>query len=237
MVQTTETTSSTLFQELDTTPQIREPKKVLDRDDFMLLFIKQLEYQDPLKPLENNEMATQLALFNQLDELYSLNQKLDSLISIMENSNFNLYSSIIGKTVEIEGNVGRIEGGTFMGARLILDEPTQHVIIKIADESGNIVRTMDMGSLAAGEHQIEWDGTDDQGNPLPDGNYRLIIETEDGEYSGQLLVKGKITSVSLSDQENTLYFNDLTPISLDEIREIYESQTNEADNLQESEEA
>jgi len=45
----------------------RIPKKVLDREAFMQLFIKQLQFQDPMKPVENHEMALQLAAFNQVD--------------------------------------------------------------------------------------------------------------------------------------------------------------------------
>lgn len=229
--QKAESTNNVLFQELDNKPKTRIAKKVLDRDDFMLLFIKQLEYQDPLKPLENNEMATQLALFNQLDELYSINQKFDSMISIMKNNNFNLYTSIIGKTVEVEDNIARVENGKFMGARLVLEKPTQHVIVKIADEKGNIVRTIDMGSLSSGEHIIEWDAKDDQGNKLQDGVYKIMIQSEDEDYSGKLYVKGKITSVSFDGEETDLVFNNKTKISLDDIKKLYDYQENNTNDL------
>ncbi|HFB83209.1 MAG TPA: flagellar hook assembly protein FlgD, partial [Thermodesulfatator sp.] len=62
----------------------RVPKKVLDRDDFMMLFITQLQYQDPMNPIQNNEMAQQLALFNQVDQLFNLNENFEKLVSLEE---------------------------------------------------------------------------------------------------------------------------------------------------------
>ena len=52
----------------------RVAKKVLDMQDFIQLFITQLQYQDPMNPIENNEMAIQLALFNQVDQLFKINE-------------------------------------------------------------------------------------------------------------------------------------------------------------------
>jgi len=222
MIENRVQTENRLFTEIDTKPKTRVPKKVLDRDDFMLLFIKQLEYQDPLKPLENNEMATQLALFNQVDQLFDLNEKIKQLVDIAQNDKIQTISGLIGKKVLVEGNTGRIENGNFLGGKVILDEPINDLKLKIYDPEGNLVRTLDLGALPAGEHEIEWDGKDEEGNTLPDGNYRFSVETSSVEEADLITIKtvGRITGALLEDGESQLLFNGYKEISISDITKI-----------------
>ena len=207
--------------------QIKPPKKVLDRDDFMLLFVKQLEYQDPMHPLENNEMAMQLALFNQLDELYSLNEKMGQFLKIYQNdANIN-YASLVGKLVEVEGNIGRIEDGKFLGAKIIADDELENVKVKIYDEEGNLVKTIDMGILPEGEHEIEWDGTDNDGKQVSDGNYIINVEYQgqedkEGKEPYKIMVKGRVTGVTLGESETKIQVNDNFEVNFEEIHQILE---------------
>ena len=222
MIENRVQTENRLFTEIDTKPKTRVPKKVLDRDDFMLLFIKQLEYQDPLKPLENNEMATQLALFNQVDQLFDLNEKIKQLVDIAQNDKIQTISGLIGKKVLVEGNTGRIENGNFLGGKVILDEPINDLKLKIYDPEGNLVRTLDLGALPAGEHEIEWDGKDEEGNTLPDGNYRFSVETSSVEEADLITIKtvGRITGALLEDGRSQLLFNGYKEISISDITKI-----------------
>ena len=207
--------------------QVKPPKKVLDRDDFMLLFVKQLEYQDPMHPLENNEMAMQLALFNQLDELYSLNEQMRQFLNIYRNdANIN-YASLVGKLVEVEGNIGRIEEGKFLGAKIIANDDMENVKIKIYDEEGNLVKTIDMGILTKGEHELEWDGSNDEGKQLADGNYIINVEYQgqedkEGEEPYKITVKGRVTGVTLGESEIKIQVNDNFEVNFEEIYRILE---------------
>ncbi|WP_456370922.1 flagellar hook assembly protein FlgD [Thermodesulfatator atlanticus] len=212
-----------LFQEVDTNkPKIREPKKVLDRDDFMVLFIKQLEFQDPLKPLENNEMATQLALFNQVDQLFDLNEKIKQLVDIAQNDNLQTISGLIGKKALVKSSTGRVENGNFLGGKLILEQPINDVALKIYDEKGKLIKTLDMGALSAGEHSIDWDAKDKDGNPVSDGNYRFYVETPTAEEKSYVTLKtvGRITGALLEDNKYQLLFNGHEEIDLSELEKI-----------------
>ncbi|WP_022853074.1 flagellar hook assembly protein FlgD [Thermodesulfatator atlanticus] len=212
-----------LFQEVDTNkPKIREPKKVLDRDDFMVLFIKQLEFQDPLKPLENNEMATQLALFNQVDQLFDLNEKIKQLVDIAQNDNLQTISGLIGKKALVKSSTGRVENGNFLGGKLILEQPINDVALKIYDEKGKLIKTLDIGALSAGEHSIDWDAKDKDGNPVSDGNYRFYVETPTAEEKSYVTIKtvGRITGALLEDNKYQLLFNGHEEIDLSELEKI-----------------
>lgn len=200
----------------------RTPKKVLDRNDFMLLFVKQLQYQDPMHPLENNEMATQLALFNQLDELYSLNQKFDQLIELSKDNTFYNYALLVGKLVDVEGNESLVKQGQFLGAKIKIEEPISDLKIKIISKnSGRTVKTIDLGALSPGEYPISWDAKDEKGNQVDDGVYLLSLETNgDQEFLGKLIVTGEITSISFNNDKVTFTFNGIREIESKEIKSI-----------------
>lgn len=84
--------------------------------DYMKLLIAQLQNQNPLEPLDNNEMASQLAQFSQLQQLESMNSSFSEVLSLTNRSYAN---SLLGKNVTfyaedettdtLEKMVGRVE--------------------------------------------------------------------------------------------------------------------------------
>jgi len=68
--------------------------------DYMKLLVTQLQNQNPLEPLNNNEMASQLAQFSQLQQLESMNS---SFADILETAERNYAISLIGKEVSFIG--------------------------------------------------------------------------------------------------------------------------------------
>ena len=64
--------------------------------DYMNLLITQLQNQNPLEPLDNNEMATQLAQFSQLQQLESMNTSFADVLATTELSYAN---SLLGKEI------------------------------------------------------------------------------------------------------------------------------------------
>ncbi len=199
----------------------RIPKKVLDKEAFIKLFITQLQYQDPMKPMENHEMALQLAAFNQVDQLFNLNEKLEKLVDLYKTNEYTLLANMVGKEVKIEGNTLRIENGHFLGASFELSEPANTVNITIRDNRGRVIKTMTLHNLPQGTHPLNWDGKDELGYPLPDGNYKVSITTGSGESLKSItpIVVAKVTGALLGDKPS-LKINDADIISLNQIKEV-----------------
>jgi flagellar basal-body rod modification protein FlgD len=200
----------------------RIPKKVLDREDFVKLFITQLQYQDPMKPIENHEMALQLAAFNQVDQLSKLNESFENLLKFVKALEFGYAGSMVGKLVKVEGNVGRVEGGSFLGASFELDKPANQVFVTIRDASGKIVRTITLQNLSKGAHTLDWDAKDNSGNQVPDGNYKISITVGEGENAKSItpIITGRVTSVVFEDGKAKLKVNDEQTINLEDLKEI-----------------
>jgi len=213
--------TNTLFEELEPQSEQRVPKKVLDRDDFMLLFIKQLPYQDPMKPMETDQMAMQLAMFNQVDQLFNLTDKFEEVVEAFQHQEMVAFSSMVGRLVKVESSTGRVEEGRFLGATLKLEEAASKVKVKIFDEKGTLVKTIDLGSLPAGEHRISWDATNEQGETVSDGNYQLRFEWENEEVEASVETIGRVTGAVLGETPQ-LVINGSQKIDLQDVLEIVE---------------
>ncbi len=221
LTNTTDTSSAQkLFQELDPTPKQRVPKKVLDRDDFIQLFIKQLEYQDPMKPLDNNQMATQLALFGQVDQLFDLNEKLEKALDLAHGQELGLVSGLVGRLVRVDGQTGRVENGQFLGAKVHLDDPVNDLKVKIYAADGSLVKTLDLGGLSAGDHLISWDATNEAGQRVADGDYTLRLEWDGPEdLKPTVETVGRVTRALLG-EDPQLVINDRIKVKPEDLKEI-----------------
>jgi flagellar basal-body rod modification protein FlgD len=199
----------------------RTPKKVLDMQDFIQLFITQLQYQDPMNPIENNEMAIQLALFNQVDQLFKINETLNTLVSMSKSLDLAYISNLVGKKVKVETNVGRVENGEFLGGEFTLNEPVNYLEIVIRDSKGNLVDSIKLNALQAGTYQIDWDATDKNGNKVSDGNYTfsVIIPYENTTKNITPTMIAKVTGAKLGDETQIVINKDYT-IDLENIKEL-----------------
>jgi len=198
----------------------RVPKKSLDMQDFIQLFITQLQYQDPMNPIENNEMAIQLALFNQVDQLFKINKTLDTLVNMAKSLDLAYISNLVGKKVKVETNVGRVENGKFLGGEFNLDEPVNYLEIIIKDDKGNVVDKIQLNGLKAGNYKIQWDATDLKGNKVPDGNYLFsIIIPENTNKTITPTMIAKVTGAKLGDNTQ-MVINENYTLDLKDIKEL-----------------
>lgn len=198
----------------------RVPKKSLDMQDFIQLFITQLQYQDPMNPIENNEMAIQLALFNQVDQLFKINKTLDTLVNMAKSLDLAYISNLVGKKVRVETNVGRVENGEFLGGEFNLDEPVNYLEIVIKDDKGNLVDKIQLSGLKAGNYKIQWDAIDLKGNKVPDGNYLFsIIIPENTNKTITPTMIAKVTGAKLGDNTQ-IVINENYTLDLKDIKEL-----------------
>jgi flagellar basal-body rod modification protein FlgD len=198
----------------------RIPKKNLDMQDFIQLFITQLRYQDPMNPIENNDMAIQLALFNQVDQLFKINKTLDTLVNMAKSLDLAYVSNLLGKKVKVEKNVGRVENGEFLGGEFNLDEPVNYLEIVIKDDKGNLVDKIQLSGLKAGNYKIQWDATDLKGNKVPDGNYLFsIIIPENNNKTITPTMIAKVTGAKLGDNTQ-MVINENYTLDLKDIKEL-----------------
>src|SRR4051794_9210271 len=155
--------------------QVHAPKKELDQTDFLNLLTTQMQYQDPLKPMDNQELTAQMTSFSSLNQLVSIGQKLDAVQQQQWTSSQLQATSLVGKEVSMAGNRLQLGVDGKAQATVQLAADAGRVSVRIVDSSGHTVRTIEAGGLKAGEQKIAWDGKDDRGNPAPQGAYTIEI--------------------------------------------------------------
>ena len=89
----------------------------VNQDDYMKLFMQELTYQDPLKPMDNREFMAQMAQFSTLQQVQMSNDYLGGLLGT---TNGNQSLLLLGKMVKIEGSD---EYGKVVRVEFSRDEP------------------------------------------------------------------------------------------------------------------
>jgi flagellar basal-body rod modification protein FlgD len=179
-------------------------------DTFLTLLTTQLQYQDPLDPMDTNEFTSQLVEFTSVEQAISTNQKLDELLALQNGTQLNDAVNYIGKTVGADGIILMLQGGE---ATITYDlgANAADANILMIDEQGNTVRTLD-ADTGVGHHEVVWDGLDDDGEPLEDGLYGFLVTAIDAEDNPVPLVQGtagQVTGVKLVDGEVILEIDEL----------------------------
>lgn len=159
-------------------------KSKLDQNDYLTLLVTQLKYQDPGKPMENYEMASQMAQFNTVEQLVGINKTLTNLGKSQEESKADKLSQYLGKYVEVQGNNLKLNSDNNTSvARFSIPTTTSATSIEIKNSQGKAVRSITLGQMQAGSHEVNWDGKNTQGEKLPAGDYTFVVHasSEDGK--------------------------------------------------------
>ncbi len=172
----------------------------LGKDTFLKLLVTQLRHQDPLNPLKNTEFVAQLAQFSALEGINNMGEELkkvtDSLLSL---NNYGA-ANLIGKEVKAEGNRLTLKDGkAWIG--YTLEGDASDVVVVIRDRNGKVVRTLEERNRSKGENFLVWDGRDEKGMPLPDGEYSFTVSATNGDekVAASTLIKGRVEAVSFED--------------------------------------
>ncbi|MCB4204830.1 flagellar hook assembly protein FlgD [Deferribacterales bacterium Es71-Z0220] len=205
-----------------------EPKKELNKDDFLNLMVTQLKNQDPLNPLDNNEFISQTTQFSSLEQLINIGESIKELAESQTNGsmNNNLYSAsnFIGKEVKyFSDTINLNEDGALIGYEL--DDIPASLSLKIIDENGNAVANIVPSSTSYGMNEINWDGLNANWDKLPNGKYKVVVDALDASGSQipyRTYTSGIASGVSMLN--GNLKFNlDSNEVSSDSIFAVYEN--------------
>jgi len=117
------------------------PAANLGLQDFLKILLTQLSYQDPLKPMDNQEFMAQIAQFTSLEQTQQLNDKLDQLIT---NQAALQSVGLIGRTVDIQTSTGKVTGTV---ASLALQGESPMVSVSVA--GGSVVSDVSLSQILA----------------------------------------------------------------------------------------
>lgn len=190
-------------------------------DRFLALLVSQLKNQDPLNPLDNNQMTSQLAQINTVKGIEQLNQTLGKLVGRMDSSDSLQAAATVGKRVLVPGSGIQLAAGEALGG-FELASGADAVTITVRDGSGRALHTADLGAQGAGLHLFAWDGVTDSGAPAVDGTYAFeVAATLAGKAApANTLAVGVVNGVIPGANGVKFNVNGLAPVALSDIRQI-----------------
>lgn len=195
----------------------------LSESRFLTLLTAQLKNQDPLNPMDNAQMTSQLAQISTVNGIEKLNSTLEKLMSSSTDSQAMQAAAMLDHLVLVEGSSMTLAEGSQAYGGVQLSQGVDSATMTITSASGQVVRTVDLGALDAGIHDFAWDGKNDAGELAAAGNYSFSISAEQGgkTISVTPLQLGAVTGVLRDSSGVKLELGELGNYSLDDIRQIY----------------
>ena len=151
-------------------------------DRFLKLLVAQMRNQDPLNPLDNAAVTTQMAQISTVEGIEKLNTSMEKYLSRSSGLSTLEGASLIGHRVLVKGDSMSLGAVPATGverpaaqAGFELAEPAALARIDILDRTGAVLTSQTMSALDAGVHSFAWDGLGADGTPAPAGNYKFRV--------------------------------------------------------------
>lgn len=191
------------------------------QDRFLKLLVTQMKNQDPLNPMDNAQVTSQMAQLSTVSGIDKLNATLQALSSSMIASQSMQAASMIGHVVMVPGNGMDLVNGKGSAA-VDLTQPADSVSVAISDASGRVVRNMQLGSQGSGAVPFQWDGLNDAGQLLADGSYQFNATAQLGgvKSTASTMSYGLVNSVMQGTQGATLNVGTIGEVSLASVKQI-----------------
>ena len=190
----------------------------LDQADFMTLFITQLQYQDPLEPMDSYETASQLAQFSNMEATMKMSDNMEALLEYQMSQNNLTLLSLLGTEAQVIGNAVALSGGDASATNFVLYDTAETCTVEVFDSGGNLLYQEDKGFLDPGEYSFDWDGLDMQGTEMDDGLYYYEVSAYDAngeELSVDYRSTGTVTAISFDSGSAVLTLDDYINASVD----------------------
>lgn len=179
---------------------------ILGKEDFLRMLTAQMQYQNPLEPMNDQEFIGQMTQFSSLEQLQNLNDTMSTNAQwnmlLSQTINNTMATSLIGKTVTADASVTAVGSDHVSPINFNSSGFALSGFVNIYDAEGTVVRTITLSQLQAGENSIAWNGKDNSGNDLPRGNYNYSVDLRDPQgnaVSAAGFSKGLVTGVDYID--------------------------------------
>ncbi|MDX9993769.1 MAG: flagellar hook assembly protein FlgD [Rhodocyclaceae bacterium] len=188
---------------------------------FLTLLTTQLKNQDPLSPMENAELTSQLAQISTVNGVEKLNATLQTLLSGMTETQAMQAASLVNRGVLVPGSAMALgEQGGIGG--LELASSADEVTVTIKDANGLVMRTLNLGAQEAGVHPFVWDGKTDSGEAAALGNYSYSVSAKRGTEttSATALAYGLVQAVTRNGSSLSLDVGTLGAFTMTDVKQI-----------------
>jgi flagellar basal-body rod modification protein FlgD len=190
-------------------------------DKFLRLLVTQLRNQDPLNPMDNAQMTSQMAQIRTVSGVEKLNATMSALAASLQAGQSLQAASMLGRQVLVPGNQLALANGA-ADAALELAQPADQVTVAIRDAAGKLVHQVNLGPQPAGLVQFRWDGASDSGAPAGDGAYSFTVLAQQGgqPVEAVALAQGRVAGVLQGKDGASLLVDGVGKLPLSAVKQV-----------------
>ncbi|MCA3252076.1 MAG: flagellar hook assembly protein FlgD [Pseudomonadota bacterium] len=170
---------------------------------FLKMLVTQMQNQDPLNPLDNAQITSQMAQINTVSGIERLNDTVASLNAQYARMQTLQGAALVGRDVSLKGDRIAVQGGRGVGG-FDLAGTASRVLVEVLSPAGRVVDTIDLGTQGAGRHGFEWNAA---AKGVADGTghrFRVLATSGAATVSATPLMRDRVESVSLAGNRLTL---------------------------------
>ncbi|MBP2229142.1 flagellar hook assembly protein FlgD [Azospirillum agricola] len=195
-------------------------------ETFLTMLTTQMKNQDPLKPMDTNDMTKQLVEFANVEQNIGTNSRLDKLVKLQGAGTASTNLAYLGRTVAYEGDRFQYtDGMTTAPLGYELATAAKSVRVDILDSQGRIVRSMPGETTAGTKHAVNWDFKDDNGKAVQPGIYRLniapVAEQKDTTIKATTYTFGTVGGIGSGKDGETVLTINSQEIPLSSLTTVY----------------
>ncbi|WP_342119121.1 flagellar hook assembly protein FlgD [Pseudoduganella sp. OTU4001] len=193
-----------------------------EQDKFMTLLITQLKNQDPLNPLDNAQVTSQLAQLNTVTGINKMNETLASLKTDYQSTQNLAATNLINRGVLVDGNKLQLsDGKSLFGVEL--GSYADKVQVDIVASGGKVVQTVTLDNVEPGVLPLTWDGKLPDGTTAANNQYTLNITARSGGKElkdAKTLELGTVASISTGAGGVKLNIPSVGQVTMDAIKQV-----------------
>ena len=192
------------------------------QDRFLKLLTTQLKNQDPLNPMDNAQMTSQLAQISTVDGITKLNATLQQLLTSSVDAQTMQAAALVGHQVMVAGSGLQLSSAGAVGG-VELSANADQVTVTIKDANGIVMDALNLGKLDAGVHNFTWDGKTSAGVQAVTGSYSISVAATQGSnnVTATALQLAGVQNVNQSSQGASLNLGALGLVTMNEIKQIF----------------
>lgn len=187
-------------------------------DRFLKLLVTQLQNQDPLNPLDNAQITSQMAQINTVSGIEKLNTTVEGLNGQFMQMQVLQGTALVGRDVTLPGNKLTLQGGDAVGGFELVG-PADRVMVEVLGPSGRVVDTLNLGAQSAGRSAFNWAPTEIK-DAAAGGQYTFRVNATTGttRVGSEPLMLDRVRAVSVDGDRLMLETQNSGRVSYSDVR-------------------
>ena len=186
------------------------------QDRFLKLLVAQLNNQDPMNPMDNAQMTSQMAQINTVTGIQQLNLSMQGMTEQFAAMQTLQGTMMIGRSVLTEGDRLAVDEKGSGKGYFVLGNTATSTKIEVLSPSGQVVDTVDLGAQEKGRHDFTWDTSKYTAGDPSTLRFRVVAASKDGAVESTTLMQSKVVGTGWDNGSLTLTLEngDTIPYSL-----------------------